>query len=106
MMVTMLAYSISKGRIMLFKDKPLISAVVDESVREIDDVVYIDDYNFKFAFNVQPADIAIAKDDPEYVEWAPYIVTVEHENKDDLKSDLRTHYEPIGFHTCNETDWT
>ena len=48
----MVAYSLSKGRIMLWKDKPLISAVVDESARENSEIVHLEDYSFKFAFNV------------------------------------------------------
>ena len=53
----------------------MIASVIDESARESTDMVNIKDYDFTFAFNIQPADERAPLDDPEYVEWAPYFVT-------------------------------
>ena len=59
----------------------------------------MNDYDFEIAFSIESFENDLAEDlldDPDYVEWVPYITEV--------IDDKRT-MTPIGFHKCTQADF-
>jgi hypothetical protein len=93
-------YGITRTILFWKADRPEISSFVTQNARTKEDIVDLDEFDFKVAFaiesfdNDQPLELL---NDPDYVEWVPYFTEV--------NTDGTIVTTPVGFHICTSQDF-
>ena len=98
MYLTILAYAIQMGQILVFKKDPIINTSVSSSYYSAHDIITFEELEFEIAFGVIDYSTSQVLDDPAHVRWNVYL-----EEREDLKVVKET---KLAIHICNEEDFS